>query len=201
MLSAEAIHELKGKQFVYGLFSAILLGQVERYDQVMRELPVDIRKQFPFYQDFEKEKVTAAYDNLFVVPGDYYIPPYYSSYAGLYYDNELDLNENHLCLIGLFERFGFYDPIEQEQLPDHIAMFFSFMQASLALEVKAWTDDDEELAKQAQQLQKRFLNEFLHPWASVLLSQVQKQEISPFFRKIGGFAQEYLSIEREKQGA
>lgn len=201
MLSAETIHELKGKQFVYGIFSALLLGQVERYRQVMENLPVDIRRQFPFHQDFEEEKVAAAYDNLFVVPGDYYIPPYYSSYAGQYKDNELEIREHLLCLIGLFERFGFYYPIEQEQLPDHIAMFFSFMQASLALEEKAWTDNDEKLAGQAQQLQKRFLDEFLHPWVPVLLSQVQKQEISPFFQKWGHYAQEYLRIEREKQGA
>lgn len=201
MVSTETIDELKGKQFVYGLFSAILLGQFQRYRQMMEELPEEMRAQFPFHQHYDEEEVSLAYDNLFVIPGEFYIPPYYSSYAGSYNDNELEIRENHLCLIGLFERFGFYDPIEQEQLPNHIAMFFSFMQASLALEVKAWTDNDEELAGQAQQLQKRFLDEFLHPWVPMLLSQVQKQEISLFFQKWGNFAQEYLSIECEKQGA
>jgi TorA maturation chaperone TorD len=140
---------------VYGLLAAALDGEVETlataledgtFARLGAELPAEIPTDALTRADLDAEALRVGYDNLFVVPGQHYVPPFASAHAddpsesfesdSPYHDEgaagEL-LGDPAATMARLYARVGF-ESDRGDGIPDHVAAELAFMSALCARE-------------------------------------------------------------------
>jgi TorA maturation chaperone TorD len=141
----------RARSRVYGLLAAAFDGAVDVVAEAMAEdafgrladiLPADLDVSSLARRDLDEEALSVGYDNLFVVPGPHYVPPFASAHAtdpsaeqfesdSPYHDEgragEL-LGEPAADVARLYERVGFR-PERGDGIPDHLAAEFEFLSA------------------------------------------------------------------------
>lgn len=162
---------------VYGLLAAVFDGDVETLQTALddgtfvtlgAELPGDTAPDVLERPGFTAEKLRIGYDNLFVVPGQHYVPPFASAYVddpsesfesdSPYHDagqaGEL-FGDPAAAAAHSYATVGF-EPERGDGVPDHIAAFFEFMQALCEREaVLLSRNPDSETAKKVATLRDR----------------------------------------------
>lgn len=142
----------RARSEIYDLLSRVFDGDVEvlkaaveadAFDELAAVLPGDFETAAISGADLDEEALRVGYDNLFAVPGPYYVPPFASAHVeepsesfesdSPYHDageaGEL-LGESAESFAALYSRTGF-TPERGDGIPDHIAAEFEFM-ATLA---------------------------------------------------------------------
>ncbi|WP_436925171.1 TorD/DmsD family molecular chaperone [Halosimplex amylolyticum] len=152
---------------VYGLLAATFDGDVESLESALAdgtfarladELPVDARTEALDRTDLDARALRVGYDNLFVVPGPRYVPPFASAhrdapsesfdsdspYHGTGNAGEL-LGDPAAAAAHAHAAAGF-EPTRGDGLPDHLAASFEFMRALCEREATALREPDAEAA-------------------------------------------------------
>ena len=143
-----AMAQARGR--VYGLLAAIFDGEVDRLVAALDDgtfvdlaavLPISIETDDLVVENPDERALKIGYDNLFVVPGDHYIPPFASAHAtdpseefesdSPYHTageaGEL-LGDPAAAMARLYDAAGF-EPERGDDIPDHLAACFEFMRA------------------------------------------------------------------------
>ncbi|MFO1443326.1 molecular chaperone TorD family protein [Bacillus sp. Bva_UNVM-123] len=170
----QTMEELKGSLALANIMSVIWLGDWERYENIFAEMPIELREQFPFHQYYTHDEVAIWHENHFFIPGEYFISPYFSSYTSNRGQDVEERRKSLLCLIGHYEKMGFYFPLEKQLYPDHTGCIMVFLSSLLQEQIKAKHDADEELYFQLDELKSEILTDFIEP----ILSQLQKNSLN-----------------------
>ena len=170
----QTMEELKGSLALANIMSVIWLGDWERYENIFAEMPIELREQFPFHKYYTQDEVAIWHENHFFIPGEYFISPYFSSYTSNRGQDAEERRKSLLCLIGHYEKMGFYFPLEKQLYPDHIGCIMVFVSSLLQEQIKAKHDSDEELYLQLDELKSEILTDFIEP----ILSQLQKNMLN-----------------------
>lgn len=138
----------RSRSRVYGLLSRVFDGDVDALSETLETgafvdlaatLPADFDTDALSRDDLDVEALSIGYDNLFDVPGPYYVPPFASAHVddpsesfesdSRYHDvgsaGEL-LGDPAESIAELYEQTGF-KPQRGDGIPDHVAAEFEFM--------------------------------------------------------------------------
>ncbi|MEQ6390120.1 hypothetical protein RZN22_12465 [Bacillaceae bacterium S4-13-58] len=188
------LEESYGRLALWNILSQIWLGEWDEYEAYFRELPLEVKQEFPFHSHFKREEVSLWYDNYFVIPGDYFVPPYFSSYSGGdsreplvgssdgEFLQEDDTKQELLCLIGHFERVGYYYPLEKDVYPDHFGSLAGFMVSAIREEIQSISNGNSNRSIEMKELQEEILVKYLIPVEDKLKKSAQERIMHPFFQ-------------------
>lgn len=141
----------RARSRVYGLLAAAFDGAVDVVVEAMAEdafgrladlLPADLDVTSLARDDLDAEALRVGYDNLFVVPGPHYVPPFASAHvadpSAEQFESDSPYHEEGRAgeLLGdpaadvarLYDRVGFR-PERGDGIPDHLAAEFEFLSA------------------------------------------------------------------------
>lgn len=165
---------------LYRLFAATFDGETEAiaaaldreaFATVAEVFPVDIETADLRGDDYDADSLAVGYDNLFVVPGTHYVPPFASAHAtdpseafesdSRYHTageaGEL-LGDPAADMAKLYAAAGF-TPERGDDIPDHVAACFEFMRALCEREAALLEGDGSESTLDAvRELQARTLS-------------------------------------------
>lgn len=175
------LEETYGKLALFNIMAHIWTGDWDNYEAIFEEIPASIVNEFPFHEHYKKDEVALWYDNYFVIPGDYFVSPYLSSYSTSDAEEYEKTKQDLLCLIGLYEKLGFYYPLDQELFPDHFGSLTGFLVSLIRVEIDAIQHQDEILYHQIKKLQRDVLTKYLHPQMAKLKKEASEKISHPFF--------------------
>lgn len=186
----EKIHEEQYGQLVLtNILASIWLGDWERYETIFLSMDEELIKSFPFHADYNREDVKLWYQNHFLIPGDYFLSPYYSSYIFNKEDSE-ERKKNLLCLIGTYEKMGFHFPLEKNLYPDHIGCIMAFIGAIQQEKIKSTNDD--EIMNNLISIEQEMVTNYILPIAKMMNKNGIKKVQHPFFKEFLPYFQELL---------
>jgi len=165
---------------LYGVLAATFDGETEAiaaaidrgtFATLADALPVDIETAALGGGDHDAESLAIGYDNLFVVPGSHYVPPFASAHATDPSEEFESDSRYHTAgeageLLGdpaadmarLYAAAGF-TPRRGDDIPDHVAAYFEFMRALCEREAALLDDGASEGRLEAvRELQTRTLS-------------------------------------------
>jgi TorA maturation chaperone TorD len=154
---------------VYGLLAATFDGEATTVARALEEKAyVSLAKAFPVSVDTDAlcgfgagdavdvDALAIGYDNLFVVPGDHYVPPFASAHAVDPSETFESDSRHHTAgeageLLGdpaaemarLYAAAGF-EPERGDGIPDHLAAQFEFMRALCEREAALLDDEPDD---------------------------------------------------------
>ena len=154
----------RARSRVYGLLAAAFDGDVDALADAMAEdafgrlaghLPVDLEVDALARDDVDAEALSVGYDNLFVVPGPHYVPPFASAHAAEpsaeQFESDSPYHQEGTAgeLLGdpaaeiarVYDRVGFR-PERGDGIPDHVAAEFEFLSALAAREARLTEQTD-----------------------------------------------------------
>lgn len=191
---SELIEERYGKLALTNILASIWTGDWDRYESIFAEMSEDVKKQFPFQPYYNREQIELWYENHFFIPGDYFVSPYFSSYTQDGKDEE-SRRQDLLCLIGIYEKVGFYYPLEQDRYPDHLGCLTYFISSTLQEQIKALQNEDESYYNEIVQLENKIRNEYIVPILDELIEQSNKKIRHQFFKEFLNFYKEVMQTE------
>jgi len=83
-------------------------------------------------------------------------------------------------------------------MPDHISVEFEFMAALIRREKQAWDENDEAVAKNCMNVQKKFLEEHLIRWIPDFCEKVIQQTELPFYRAVAKLTRSFINFENKE---
>ena len=176
----ELLDVKQGTATLVNILSTIWLGDWDQYESIIAKMPDDLKAQLPFSSHYNREEVDLWHQNHFTIPADHFVSPYFSTYSSEMSGNKEETNKALLCLIGIFEKVGFYYPLEQKLYPDHIASLNVFLGAILQKEISAEKSDNEEELKRLQEMRSAILNQYIRPLL-IGIKNVAKSKIQNLF--------------------
>lgn len=179
----ETLEETYGQLLLSQLFTHIWFGNWEEYELTIDKLPVHLREEFPFHKHYNRDVTELWHDNYFNIPGVYFIPPYISSYGEKTEEAANKSRQDLLCLIGTFDKLGFYYPLEQNEFPDHIGSLTAFVAAALAEETKALEQNDQQLASDLRDSREELYFTYIKPNIQKMWKHNKRKLADPFFKQ------------------
>ncbi|WP_019153175.1 molecular chaperone TorD family protein [Robertmurraya massiliosenegalensis] len=174
-----SIEEQSGLLVLTNILATVWLGDWDRYEKIFEQMPSKMKGDFPFHAHYERESVTLWHENHFQIPGDYFISPYYSSYTNKK-DGGEEGKSNLLCLIAMYEKLGFYYPLERNLYPDHIGCLTTFLGSILKEKIVASKEKDEELYDLLSNLEEEVVSKYINPLIKQM-SQIRFDNIQHLF--------------------
>lgn len=175
--------ELQGKRILANIFTAIWLGNWNQYEKIFKEMPDEMSAEFPFHRFYNRERVELWHENHFSIPGDYFVSPYFSSYSKKEQEEDDTRTKDLLCLIGLYEKTGFYYPLEKDLYPDHIGCLTAFLSSILFEQIKAIQEQDDLYSKTLIDIENEIVNQYIKPVLPRLLKEAKKKVDTPFLKE------------------
>jgi len=149
---------LRARAAVYDLLAAAFDGDMETLTTAMADgsfrelasvLPVELDVDPLVVEDPDPETLSIGYDNLFVVPGPHYVPPFASAHAdepSHEFESDSAFHEAGSAgelygdpaarMARRYERLGF-TPERGDSIPDHLAVQLSFLSTLAAARADA----------------------------------------------------------------
>ncbi|MBM4763056.1 molecular chaperone TorD family protein [Bacillus sp. B15-48] len=174
--------ELYGKLALTNILASVWLGDWDRYEEIFHQMDAGLRESFPFHSEYNRDLVQLWHENHFLIPGEYFVSPYFSSYK-LNRVNVEERKENLLCLIGTYEKVGFYFPLEQELYPDHLGCITAFISALQQERIKALQENNSILDEQLYQLEKKIVCDYILPLKNEIKDAAESKIHHPFLRQ------------------
>lgn len=187
--------EQYGQLILTNIFGSVWLGDWDHYEEIFKEMDEGLKGSFPFHSEYVREMVKLWYENHFLIPGDYFISPYFSSYTS---KNNIGAEEGKrdlLCLIGMYEKLGFYFPLHQDLYPDHIGCLTTFLAAVMQEKLKADEEDDRELLYLLSELEDEIALKYILPIGENIYEKEMNRIQHPFFEQ---FLSYYMDVMREQ---
>jgi TorA maturation chaperone TorD len=157
----------------YGLLAAAFDGEAETLAAALETgtladlaaaLPLEVETVDLEGGEYDAEALSVGYDNLFVVPGAHYVPPFASGHAADPSEEFESDSRYHTAgeageLLGdpaaemaqLYEAAGF-GPSRGDGIPDHVAACFEFMRALCERETDLLEEDESETESDESEL-------------------------------------------------
>lgn len=154
----EARSQAEARSQVYALLSALFDGEVELleeaietglFERLAESISADPDVNALVESSLDAEALRAGYDNLFVVPGPHYVPPFASGHVvepgeefesdSLFRDDDAPgelLGQPAAVAAGAYERFGF-SPTRGADFPDSLPAILEFASSLAAAEMRA----------------------------------------------------------------
>ncbi|WP_246860876.1 molecular chaperone TorD family protein [Bacillus sp. REN3] len=176
------MEERYGKLAIANLLTSIWFGDWKRYEEIMEDVPEPLQQELSFHSFYKRDEVQLWHDNHFFIPGDHFVSPYFSSYPTNSGDEE-DRRKDLLCLIGLYEKTGFYYPLEQDRFPDHFGSLTAFLSSVMKEEIEAEQEGDSQYLEQLEELEADVLHQYIQPVIRPLLQQAEMKVKHPFFKE------------------
>ncbi|MUV36337.1 hypothetical protein JNUCC1_00139 [Lentibacillus sp. JNUCC-1] len=186
------LEEAYGKLLLSDLFTHIWFGDWEAYETAIEQIPEELVMELPFTDHYIREETALWRDNYFQIPGEYFIPPYLSSYFGKDEKEQERARQEVLCLVGDYDKFGFYYPLEQNEFPDHFGSVTAFITAALKSEIKAHEEGDAELASQLHNFRHHIYTTYLQKGIASMMTQCENRVSDPFFKAFLTFYQQSM---------
>jgi len=214
-MDAVSVQEFaRARAQLYELLAAIFDGDVEvlqraigesAFTQLAGVLPAEFDTCALDRDDLDAEALRIGYDNLFVVPGPHYVPPFASAHLD---DPREDFDSDSKYhdageageLFGAsaeevatyYDRTGFR-PERGDGIPDHVAAEFEFMAALADREADALGDpeDDPATVAELRDLQRAVLSHlgWVEPFADEVADADTQEGV---FAALAGFAVSYV---------
>jgi TorA maturation chaperone TorD len=188
---------LRARRAVYSLLAAVFDGEVERLADAMADgsferlagaLPVDLDTAPLVEEEPDTEALKIGYDNLFVVPGPHFVPPFGSAHAddpshefesdSAFHDagetGEL-YGDPAARMARRYERVGFA-PERGDGIPDHLAAELSFL---AALADQRLQTDDQETSSALRDIERETLTDmgWLDAFDGTVAAQDSQEEV------------------------
>lgn len=204
---------------LYDLLSLIFDGDVEILAAALEShalvelatlLPAEFDTDGLARDDVDADALEVGYDNLFAVPGPYYVPPFASAHAGgVSQDFESDstyheagsagelLGDPAQSISKLYTRTDF-SPDRGEGIPDHLAAEVEFMSALAGHESKAIQDDiDEDEVADLVAVQRHTVDhlEWIHSFADDVDDVDSKEGV---FASLVAFTSAFVEWDRRR---
>lgn len=208
---SEELAYVRARAEAYALFAATFDGDTDMlcraldngvFTAIGEVLPVTIDTTTLENADIGPETLAVAYDNLFVVPGETFVPPFGSAYGdpsesfesdSRYHDEgsagEL-LGGSAEQMTAFYERLGFR-PDRGDGIPDHLAAVFEFLSALAAREADcraAGTVDDADALRELQQEILASLS-----WLDSFHDRLRSVDGESVFARIAGIARTFAA--------
>jgi TorA maturation chaperone TorD len=180
------MEERYGKLAIANIVTSIWFGDWNTYEEFMKDVPDSIKDELSFHSFYERDEVKLWHDNHFFIPGDHFVSPYFSSYPKEGEDEEAR-KQDLLCLIGLYEKTGFYFPLEQDVLPDHFGSMTTFLSSILQGEIKAEQEGDHAYLQQLEEIEAEVLHKYIQPVIKPMLAAAESKVKHPFFKEFLSF--------------
>lgn len=188
------IELLQGKNVLTNILSSIWLGEFDKYEEIFNNLPDENKVEFPFHEHYERDEVKLWHENYFYIPGNYFVSPYFSSYRQSEKD-EIRRRQDLLCLIGLYEKLGFYYPLEKSLYPDHFGCILTFINSIIGEQIKALEENDEQLYEQLVRLEMETSGQYIFSIKRSLREESDKKISHAFFKEFLNFFDEIMTEE------
>ena len=191
---------------VYGLLANVfreepsdgLLSQLmaPEFSGAMKALGLSLDDMFNNRpQDQLLEELSIEYSRLFFGPGQH-ISPHESLHIKARFGEENGFwGECTVAVKKFMEGAGLQVADSFIGMPDHITAEFEFMQRLLENEADAWTDGDEDLGANIQNIENRFFDEHLSQWVSQFCDKVINATENPFYGQFAEVAKGFMQFE------
>ncbi|MEF8771204.1 TorD/DmsD family molecular chaperone [Halodesulfurarchaeum sp.] len=190
------------------LLEAIEMGGFTEFSEI---LPADVDITRLSRDELDPEALEIGYDNLFEVPGPYYVPPFASGHATDPSESFDSDSQYHVVgtageLLGdpaesvaeLYERTNF-TPDRGEGIPDHLAAEFEFM-AGLAAQQAQAENDDPERVEELRALQEQLFDHL--EWIDAFADAVaEKDSAEGVFAAVCSFASAIVAWDQKQLDA
>ncbi|MYL58995.1 hypothetical protein GLW20_15920 [Virgibacillus halodenitrificans] len=178
----QTLEETYGNLVLCQLFTNIWFGEWNEYEKRMEEFPKEVSAAFPFHAHYDREETALWRENYFTIPGEYFIPPYLSSYYGKSEEQQEKARQDILCLIGEFDKLGFYYPLKKKEFPDHFGSLTAFFTAALNEQVKAIQQQDKETRSKLNELLIEVYRSYMKASLEKMLQHSTNKLSDPFFQ-------------------
>lgn len=205
---------------LYELLSRVLDGDVDVLVEEMAAgtfaefadvLPGEFDTSALTRDDLDRDALEIGYDNLFDVPGPYYVPPFASGHAtdpseafnsdAKYHDEGSAgefLGDPAESVAALYERTDF-KPTRGDGIPDHVAAEFEFM-AVLSAQQARIERDDRDRHEEIQDLQERLLDHL--SWIDAFAERVAAADAAEgVYAAVCRFASAFVDWDRRQSVA
>lgn len=186
--------EQYGRLALTNIFTTVWMGDWNRYETIFDNMNGSLQEGFPFHSEYNRKQVLLWHENHFLIPGDYFVSPYFSSYMDINSDVE-ERKKNLLCLIGMYEKMGFYFPLEQELYPDHIACLTALIAALQQERIKALEHNEYQVNEQLAQLEQEIAVTYILPTIKSMQKISDAKLKHPFFKEFLTFYSETMKEE------
>lgn len=159
----DSLEVKNGIQALTNILSSVWLGDWEQYEKILADMPAELKAELPFHSYYDREEVDLWYQNHFFIPGDHFVSPYFSTYSAQEKGNNEETNKELLCLIGIYEKVGFYYPLEKKIYPDHIGSLNVFLASIMREEITAEKNGDNDYVKQLLELRDEIISKYVLP--------------------------------------
>lgn len=173
--SEEEVFLLRARNQVYLFLSKVFLGEFAEVHDAVGGLPLVFRggelQHEGLLHSLRVRSVAdlqLEYDNLFVAPGPYFVPPFESFHRKEKGDESL--GRLHHC----YRAVGFSFPADRMEREDHIGCELTFMHFLITAELQSRERGDSEIADGIHGWQRMFLKEHLTQWTKSLEQQVTR---------------------------
>ena len=193
---------------VYGLLAdifreepseALLSGlRDKQFSEALNSLGLSLDEMFEGASpDKLIEDLALEYTRLFLGPGSH-ISPNESMHVEARYGEPNSLWSTQTVAVKKFmEAAGVAIEDSFSGMPDHITAEFEFMQLLLLKEAEAWTDGDEDLGANVQQILKQFYDEHLSQWVGNFSDKVMAVAELPFYGQMAEVTKSFMKFEGE----
>jgi TorA maturation chaperone TorD len=166
--------------------------------QRLKELSQEYRRGTWDIEDFILD-----FDALFRVPGDGYVHPFESVYAGENFSpgkrkGLAVLAGPSLELAALYRDHGIAPGEGFSEFPDHLGVELEFMEVLCRKAAEAFGKEDDEGAGRIISEQLFFLSQHLLKWSSSCLSMVRKRAGTPLYICLADLLEAFLEQERAR---
>lgn len=179
------------------ILSSVWLGDWDQYETILQDLPEEIKEQLPFHAHYNREEADLWHQNHFEIPGDYFVSPYYSTYSAKEKEDHEETNKELLCLIGIFEKVGYYYPLEKKMYPDHIGSLNVFLGSILREEIAAEKNEDHGYLKQLQELREEIVAPYLIPLERGIKKAAENKIENQFLKEFISYYAEFIENQTE----
>lgn len=177
MKTEEEISFQQARSNVYLLLANVFLGNWQKLKEAATiiEVPVDdpISSIVNELRTTPLEELEIQYDNLFVVPASFFVPPFAAHYLPFKDEEEEDQYFNKIN--HYYQTFDFNLPFEQFGRVDHLGYLLAFIAYVNEATKQLIKEGDEENIQQSIQFQKNFLNNDLQSWIGTLEKEVSQK--------------------------
>ncbi|MBC7358926.1 MAG: molecular chaperone TorD family protein [Desulfacinum sp.] len=145
----------------------------------------------------DPEEIQVQYDNLFLVPGPHYVPPYESVLLG---DDAVGGAGRRGTLFGrkarriasIYEEHGLGPSEGLDEFPDHIGVELAFMEYLCRRAAEAHAARDVQAAEFLENAASSFLREHLHAFSQRFASAIVEKGLSPTYEALAGLLASFL---------
>ncbi|WP_048600919.1 TorD/DmsD family molecular chaperone [Rubeoparvulum massiliense] len=190
----------RGRQIIYQMFAHLFLGEWKQWERELAVVAEEIQWFKTLASKYDDEQVPFIFEQRFMVPGPYYIPPYASYHRrqsaqreGVSQGSLHEVTKQELLsLLELYEQMKFYLPVERGEQPDHLSMQFRFIQSLIASEEEGYETGDREYLRQIYQIEVRFIEQYLQSWLPRFCEKLLAAESHPFVQQIAAFIPSFI---------